>query len=221
MTVNYDYQRLERLGMPEAIFCDGKHIDHIAALLEELQQKPDQQTLFTRFYPQEFDKLAPALSSALDYCHVSGTAILHGVLPRRSGSVAVVTAGTSDLRVAMEATRTLEFSGIAHSLIADVGVAGLWRLLQRIDEIREHDVVIVAAGMDAALASVLGGLVDKCVIGVPTSIGYGVAEGGTTALNAMLASCGQGVTVTNIDNGFGAACAAIRILNGITTRANS
>ncbi len=218
MSVKYDYQRLERLGMPEAILCDGKHAEHLEQLLEELLARPEHPALFTRLHQQVFDTLAPHVATPLDYCRVSNTAILHGVLPQRTGSVAVVTAGTSDLRVAMEASRTLEFTGIPHTLIADVGVAGVWRLLERIDEIRSHDVVIVVAGMDAALASVLGGLVDKCIIGVPTSIGYGVAAGGNTALNAMLASCGQGVTVTNIDNGFGAACAAIRILNAINSQ---
>ena len=97
--------------------------------------------------------------------------------------------------------------------IADVGVAGLWRLMQRVDDIRRGDAVIVVAGMDAALVSVVAGLVPQPVIGVPTSIGYGVASGGQTALNAMLASCAQGVLVTNIDNGFGAACAAARLIN--------
>ncbi|MBL8704068.1 MAG: AIR carboxylase family protein, partial [Rhodospirillales bacterium] len=108
---------------------------------------------------------------------------------------------------------TLRYYGVGVSEIADVGVAGLWRLTARLDEIRRHKVVIVAAGMDAALPSVLGGLVAAPVIAVPTSVGYGVAVGGQTALNAALASCAPGVTVVNIDNGYGAACAALRILN--------
>jgi NCAIR mutase (PurE)-related protein len=132
----------------------------------------------------------------------------------------VVTAGTSDLRVATEAARTLHFTGVRHTVYADIGVAGLWRLTERIEEISQHDVIIVVAGMDAALASVMGGLVGKCVIGVPTSVGYGVAAGGNTALNAMLASCGQGVVVTNIDNGFGGACAAVRVLNSLAAVGN-
>jgi NCAIR mutase (PurE)-related protein len=213
MTTVYDYQRRERLGMPEAIFCEGKDRDSLNKILAELYERPDHPVLFTRLYEALFQQLDASLTQHLDYEPVSGTAILHGALAARAGSVAVVTAGTSDLKVAREAVRTLSFMGITNTLIGDVGVAGIWRLLERVDEIRRHDVIIVAAGMDAALASVMGGLVDKCVIGVPTSVGYGVAAGGQTALNAMLASCGQGVLVTNIDNGFGAACGAVRILN--------
>lgn len=133
--------------------------------------------------------------------------------PPRQGKIAIVTAGTSDLSVAKEAQRILEFSGFTPSLYADVGVAGIWRLMECIDDIRQHPVIIVVAGMDAALASVMGGLAGSSIIGVPTSVGYGVAEGGLTALNSMLASCGQGIMVTNIDNGFGGACGAIRIFN--------
>jgi NCAIR mutase (PurE)-related protein len=124
-----------------------------------------------------------------------------------------VAAGTSDQQVATEAARTLEFSGVETNTIVDVGVAGIWRLEARLDEIRAADIVIAVAGMDAAIVSVLGGLVGAPIIAVPTSVGYGVAAGGTTALNSALASCAQGVAVMNIDNGFGAACAAIRMLS--------
>ncbi len=127
--------------------------------------------------------------------------------------VAVVAAGTSDVPVARETLRTLGYAGRAATLFADVGVAGLWRLTTRLEEIRAHPVVIVAAGMDAALPSVVGGLVAGAVIAVPTSVGYGVAAGGRTALDAVLASCAPGITVVNIDNGYGAACAALRLLN--------
>jgi len=215
MTSVYDYDRRQRLGMPEAVFCEGKDAQSLASLLIELHARPDHPTLLTRLSRAQFEQFSPALQAALDYEPVSGTAMLHGVLPDRPGRVAVVTAGTSDLKVAREAQRTLAFMGVATQLYSDIGVAALWRLTDRIEEIRAHDVVIVAAGMDAALVSVMGGLVGKCVIGVPTSVGYGVAAGGMTALNAMLASCGQGVLVVNIDNGFGAACGAIRILNAM------
>ena len=127
--------------------------------------------------------------------------------------VAIVAAGTSDTPVAREAERVLRYQGRASSMILDVGVAGLHRLTRRLEEIRRHPVVIVCAGMDAALASVLGGLVSGAVIAVPTSVGYGAAEGGRTALNAMLASCAPGIAVVNIDNGYGAACAALRLLH--------
>ncbi len=134
---------------------------------------------------------------------------------RTETRIAVVAAGTSDAAVSREAARTLRFYGEPAAEISDVGVAGLWRLLERIEEIRKMKVVIAVAGMDAALPTVIGGLVSNVVIGVPTSVGYGVANGGQTALHAMLASCSPGLTVTNIDNGYGAACAALRILRAI------
>lgn len=209
----HDDQRQHRLQMPEAVFCEGKDDVSVNAILAELVSKPTCPTLFTRLSQDMFDRLDPALTAKLDYEASSGTGILHDPLPKRAGSIAVVTAGTSDVRVATEAKRTLEFSGFAASLVADVGVAGIHRLFDRLEEIQSHDVVIAVAGWDAALASVLGGLVAQPVIAVPTSAGYGVAKGGSAALNSMLTSCGQGVMVTNIDNGFGAACGAIRILN--------
>lgn len=218
MSVTYDYDRSVRLGMPEAIYCEGKDTASLDAILAELVARPDYPVLLTRLTQAKLAELDPALAARLDHDPLSATAILHGCRPAKLGRVAVVCAGTSDLRVAQEALRTLTFSGFAAELVVDVGVAGIHRLLDRIDHIRQFDVVIVVAGMDAALASVMGGLVSQPVIAVPTSVGYGVATGGTTALNSMLASCGQGVTVTNIDNGFGAACGAIRMLNHMGPR---
>lgn len=211
MTIQYDYARRQRIGMPEAVFCEGKDPAFVAKLIEELLPQTDHPVLFTRLGP---DLLAALGDTArhLRYHALSQTAHLHGPLPTRPGRVAVVSAGTTDLRVATEAVQTLQFTGIDCTLISDVGVAGLWRLMDRIDEIGAHDAVIVVAGMDAALPTVVGGLVGIPVIGVPTSVGYGVATGGTTALHSMLASCAQGVVVCNIDNGFGAACAAVRLL---------
>ena len=207
----HDVDRLARLGMPEAIFCEGKDDTVLKAIVADLAQP----TLFTRLSPDQYAALNAA-DTSMDYDLRSHTAFLHGTLPPTFGRVAVVTAGTSDLRVAGEALRTLQFSGVTAELTADVGVAGIHRLLARIDHIRSFDIVIVVAGWDAALASVMGGLVGQPVIAVPSSTGYGVAAGGTSALHAMLSSCGQGVLVTNIDNGFGAACGAIRILNMIS-----
>jgi NCAIR mutase (PurE)-related protein len=125
--------------------------------------------------------------------------------------VAIIMAGTSDLPVGREAARTLAFAGQPYCEYTDIGVAGLWRLLEKIEDIRLSPVVIVAAGMDAALVSVVGGLVSSPVIALPTSVGYGVAFGGAVALHAALASCAPGILVVNIDNGYGAACAALRI----------
>lgn len=204
-----DHHRSERIGMPEAVLCDSKSDRQLAAVVAE-HVRHGAPTLFTRL---DADRLDALDGGSLDHDQVSRTAILGGGLPARAGSVAVVAAGTSDESVAAEAGRTLVFSGIETQMIVDVGVAALWRLEQRLDEIRAADVVIVAAGMDAALVSVVGGLVAAPVVAVPTSVGYGVASDGTSALHSSLASCAQGVTVVNVDNGFGAACAAVRILS--------
>ena len=184
-------------------------IDAIVAHATEL----DRRLLFTRLGPRKFGRLAAPTREALDYDEATRTAILGGLPAMRTVSrVAIVCGGTSDLAVAGEAARTLAFAGESATLVSDVGVAGLWRLMERLDEIRRHRVVIAVAGMEGALFSVLGGLVPCAVIAVPTSVGYGVATGGGTALHAALASCASGLTVVNIDNGFGAAHAALRIL---------
>ena len=154
----------------------------------------------------------------LDYDAASQTAFF-GKPPKPTAppQIAIVAAGTSDTPAAREALRTLTFHSQGATLIMDVGVAGLWRLQARLDEIRTHRVVIVVAGMDGALVSVLGGLIAAPLIAVPTSTGYGAARGGETALAAALASCAPGVLACNIDNGYGAACAAIRILGSGAT----
>ena len=208
----HDDQRMERIGMPEAVLCSAKTQTQLQVIAEELAARSEP-ILFTRLSQERFDALADAARSSLDYDSVSETATLHGCLAPRRGKVAVVAAGTSDQQVAAEAARTLEFSGVETKTIVDVGVAGIWRLEARLDEIRAADIVIAVAGMDAAIVSVLGGLIGAPIIAVPTSVGYGVAAGGMTALNSALASCAQGVAVMNIDNGFGAACAAIRMLS--------
>ena len=197
--------------MPEAVLCSEKTDAQLRVIANDLVQHGGP-TLFTRLSADRHAALPDALRTPLVHDVESETAVLGGNLAARSGHVAVVAAGTSDLRVAAEAERTLAFSGVQADRIVDVGVAGIWRLQARLDEIRQADIVIAVAGMDAALVSVLGGLVAAPIVAVPTSVGYGVATGGTTALNSALASCAQGVTVVNIDNGFGAACAAVRML---------
>ena len=212
-----DLARHERIGLDEAIFCAGKTADQIAAILDAFPAGGG--LLLTRLDAAKFQALPPRLRDALDYEPLSRTAV-HGAprVPRRGDPVAVVMAGTSDVPMGREACRTLAFNGQPHTAFTDIGVAGLWRLLDRIEEIRRAPVVIVAAGMDAALVSVVGGLVRSPVVALPTSVGYGVAEGGTPALHSALASCAPGVTVVNIDNGYGAACAALRICNLLARR---
>lgn len=203
---------MARIGMPEAVLCSAKTDTQLLAICRELTAKV-QPVLFTRLAIERFEGLPEAVQQTMDYDPISETAVANGSLPSRRGRVAVVAAGTSDQRVAAEAARTLAFSGVTVEQIVDVGVAGIWRLDARLDDIRAADIVIAVAGMDAAIVSVLGGLLAGPVIAVPTSVGYGVATGGSTALNSALASCAQGVAVMNIDNGFGAACAAIRMLS--------
>jgi NCAIR mutase (PurE)-related protein len=207
-----DHQRAERLGFDEAIYCSGKALVHLAQILDHAEER-GLRLLLTRLSPEQFAGLPPEHQERLDYEPVSRTGFFSGV-HETSGEprLAVVAAGTSDIFVSREAARTLSYYGIAHLEMTDVGVAGLWRLLERVEELRKMSVVIAVAGMDAALPTVLAGLVSSTVIAVPTSVGYGVASGGHAALHAVLASCAPGLLVTNIDNGYGAACAAMRIL---------
>jgi NCAIR mutase (PurE)-related protein len=208
-----DLLRAERVGLDEALFCAGKTLGQVVRIGETVVAA-GRSMLLTRLDPSRHAAFDEAVRALLDYDPVSRTAFLGTRRPAREAArVAVVCAGTSDLPASREAARTLEYYGEKASEFNDVGVAGLHRLLGRIAEIRAHEVVIAVAGMDAALVSVLGGLVKAPVIAVPTSVGYGAARGGETALAASLASCAAGVTVVNIDNGFGAACAAMRILN--------
>ncbi len=209
----WDGARRERIGLAEAVFCEGKTAGQIAGICDEAADG-DHPILLTRLEKDAFDALPQSLQAKLDFEEISRTAVL-GTLPAPTGAarIAVVTAGTSDKGVAREAVRTLSVYGEACTEIVDVGVAGLWRLLDRVEEIKRHPVVIMVAGMDGAIFSVLGGQVPGAIIAVPTSTGYGVSNNGETALHSALASCAPGVLATNIDNGYGAACAALRILN--------
>ncbi|MBN8950652.1 MULTISPECIES: nickel pincer cofactor biosynthesis protein LarB [unclassified Rhizobium] len=216
--VVFDFDRASRIGLNEAVFCEGKSAEQIAAILKDAKTR-GVGLLLTRLDAGKLAALPEELVADIDYCLLSRTAFCGPLQPARiNGKITIVAAGTSDSGVAREAARTLRHAGVQATLITDVGVAGLWRLMERIDEIRRHPIVIAVAGMDAALASVLGGLVDGALIAVPTSVGYGASEGGRTALNAMLASCAPGITVCNIDNGYGAACAALRILTILGAR---
>lgn len=209
-----DLRRAARIGLPEAIFCPGKTPGQIEAIIATAEAHGER-LLLTRLDAAALAALHPGTRAKLDCDDISRTAILGGMGEAQGPArVAVVTAGTSDLPAAMEAVRTLRFHGQDVFRVADVGVAGLWRVLARIEELRTYKILIVAAGMDAALPSVLGGLVPGAIIALPTSVGYGVAAGGVTALHAALASCAPGVVTVNIDNGYGAACAALRVLRG-------
>jgi NCAIR mutase (PurE)-related protein len=200
--VTLDLDRRRRCGFPEVIFGEGKTVATLAKIMERLREEKVR-VLVTRVSPEKGQEIRSLFPAAL-YNEEGKTLRLavEGEEPALVGKVSVVTAGTSDVPVAEEARETLDWMGVAASLIVDVGVAGPQRLLARLDEIRGSDAVVVVAGMEAALASVVGGHVDCPVIAVPTSIGYGASLGGIAALLGMLNSCAANVTVVNIDAGF-------------------
>ncbi|MGU3493346.1 nickel pincer cofactor biosynthesis protein LarB [Xanthobacteraceae bacterium A53D] len=206
-----DWDRDARTGLPEAVYAEGKTIPQLVAILEDAatHHRP---LLLTRLAADRLPGLPAPLLAGLDHDPLSQTAIF-GTPPAlpEAAEVTVVCAGLADMPVVGEAVRTLAFSGVRASVISDVGVAGLWRLMARLDEIRAARLVIAVAGMEGALFSVLAGLVAAPIIAVPTSVGRGVATGGHVALNSALASCAPGLLSVNIDNGFGAAQAALRI----------
>jgi pyridinium-3,5-biscarboxylic acid mononucleotide synthase len=211
----FDFGRRERIGLAEAVLCQGKTTSQISNALA-LARAQDVPLLLTRLAAEAFEALEPTERIEIDYDPLSRTGLFGRIDdPLTKGTIAVVTGGTSDLAVAREAVRTLAFYGVGAHEITDVGVAGLWRILQHEAELKAYPIVIVAAGMEGALFSVIGGLVGGLVIAVPTSNGYGVARGGETALSAALTSCAPGLVAVNIDNGYGAACAALRVIHRI------
>ena len=206
-----DHHRELRTGMPEVIFGEGKTAAQIVTIAREMIERSGA-VLITRL---DRDKAAALVEAVEGIAYFADARIASRCAPAREargGHVAVVSAGTSDQPVAEEAARTLEFLGIDVRRYRDLGISGLHRLLAEREKLREATVVIVVAGMEGALPSVVGGLVDVPVIAVPTSIGYGASFGGLAALLAMMNSCAPGVTVVNIDNGFGAAVAAASVL---------
>jgi len=211
--VIFDFERRRRIWLDETVFASGKTSAQVAEIVR-MNLERSSRLLVTRLDATKFEALPAEQRAQLDYCDLSHTAILGSLEPPRgSAAIAVLAAGTSDLPVSREAVRTLRYYGQSCTEWNDIGVAGIWRLLERLGDIKTAAIVIVVAGMDAALVSIVGGLVPGVVIAVPTSIGYGIAAGGTTAVNSSLSSCAPGVTVVNIDNGYGAACAALRIIH--------
>jgi NCAIR mutase (PurE)-related protein len=220
-----DHQRMKRKGFPEVIFGQGKSPAQIAKIAKSLAGKK-QDVLITRTDEKAFMAVRKVLKNAKFYQEAKIIISRESKVESRKTStssvesskvenrkIAIITAGTADLPVAEEAAVTAEFFGLKVKKFFDVGVAGIHRLIKNIDAIRKAKVIIVVAGMEGALPSVVGGLVDKPVIAVPTSIGYGASFKGLSALLTMLNSCAPGVAVVNIDNGFGAAVMAFTILN--------
>lgn len=210
--IRLDRQRRARVGLDEAVLCSAKSIAQIIAILDQTSADSGS-LLLTRLSEEQFRSLPERHRTAIDYDPVSHTGICRGEpLYDGEAKVAIVTAGSSDVPAGREAARTLAYYRYAADEICDVGVAGLWRLLEHVERLRSKAAVIVAAGMDGALPSVVAGLVPGAVIALPTSVGYGVGQGGHAALNTALSSCAPGLVVVNIDNGYGAACAAVRVL---------
>jgi len=198
-----DHQRELRTGYPEIIFCQGKTIDQVKGIIEHMLTK-DNNILATRATREMFDAIA-GLHPHIEFNPLARTILIkQKELKKTKTYIACVTAGTSDIPIAEEAAITAELFGNRVERIFDVGVAGIHRLYDRLDDIRGARVVVVIAGMEGALPSIVGGLVDRPVIAVPTSIGYGANFNGLSALLGMLTSCASGVSVVNIDNGFGA-----------------
>jgi len=208
-----DTDRTNRTGIPEVIYSAGKTPRQVAEIAERMNKRgiPVMATRATR---EMFDAVHAVIPGAI-YHEMARAIVYQEKKPKTSEKyIAVVSAGTSDMPVSEEAAITAEFLGARVERIYDVGVAGIHRLFHRLELIKGASVVVVVAGMEGALASVVGGLVDKPVIGVPCSAGYGANFGGVSALLSMLNSCANGVSVVNIDNGFGAACQAYLIDKG-------
>ncbi len=208
-----DYQREERIGFQEVVFGASKTVDQLKGIIEDFQknhknalitrlQKKKAKVLCAKFEPSFYDPISKIL--------------LVGEFPKevKEGEIAILSGGTSDQYLVDEIYYSLLFVGRKASRFHDVGVAGVHRLLDNIEALRKYKVLIVVAGFGGALPTVVGGLLPQPIIAVPASVGYGVGKGGKTALKSMLASCANGITVVNIDNGYGAAIAAFRIIHG-------
>lgn len=205
-----DHHREMRTGYPEIIYCSGKTIDQVKEIFRVMSLN-ENNIIGTRANPEMYEAVKNILPDAIYYSEAKIISLQKKKPKAPESKIAVITAGTSDIPVAEEAAVTAELLGNNVVRIYDAGVAGIHRLVDKLPQIRSCRVVIVIAGMEGALASVVGGLVDKPVIAVPTSIGYGASFGGIAALLSMLTSCSSGVTVVNIDNGFGAGFSASMI----------
>ena len=206
-----DHHRELRSGLPEVIYGQGKSIPQLKKIIQSLK-KANSDTLATKISDDTYKKLKTSLPKDAKYNEQAQTLVIRNKkIKQPAGLITIITAGTSDIPIAEEAAVTADLLGSRVETIFDVGVAGLHRLLDNIEQIKKARVVIVIAGMEGALASVVGGLLSQPIIAVPTSIGYGASFNGISALLTMLNSCAPGIAVVNIDNGFGAGCMAHRI----------
>ena len=216
LDIRFDFQRRDRIGLIEAIWGEDKSIEQLKKISQEVLDKKEV-VFITRINKDKAIQLLELFEEARFYeksnCLIIGE---NSNKLSTNKKVAIISGGTSDLPVTLEAKLALEIYGISCQPFIDVGVAGLHRLISQLEEINKYDVLIVCAGMEGALATVVGGLLPQPIIAVPVSVGYGVSKNGKTALNSMLSSCSPGVAVMNIDNGYGAAMAALRIIKSIS-----
>ncbi len=214
--IRFDFQRRERLGLIEAIWGQDKSIDQLKRVSESVLSQ-NEVVFITRINSEKANYLLDLHDDARFY--EEANCLIIGKNQNKINTnkkVAIIAGGSSDLSVTLEAQLALEIYGLNCQPFIDVGVAGLHRLMSQLEEIDKYDVLIVCAGMEGALATVLGGLLPQPIIAVPVSVGYGVSKNGETALNSMLSSCSPGIAVMNIDNGYGAAMAALRIIKSIS-----
>ena len=216
LDIRFDFQRKERIGLIEAIWGADKSVDQLKRLSDEVLSK-NEVVFITRINSEKANYLLDIYQEARfnkdAKCLIIGENSNKVTTTKKVG---IVSGGSSDLAVTLEAQLALEIYGVSCKTFIDVGVAGLHRLMNQLEEINKYDVLIVCAGMEGALATVVGGLLPQPIIAVPISVGYGVSKNGVTALNSMLSSCSPGITVMNIDNGYGAAMAALRIIKSIS-----
>ncbi|MCI8381332.1 MAG: nickel pincer cofactor biosynthesis protein LarB [Lachnospiraceae bacterium] len=204
-----DTQREIRSGYPEVVYCSGKADEHLLKIFETLYRE-NGEVLGTRASMEQYELVRQSIPE-INYDKISRILKIEKPGKQQNGLIAVCTAGTADIPVAEEAARTAEYFGNRVERIYDVGVSGIHRLLSNVDNIRAANCVVAVAGMEGALASVIGGLVERPVIAVPTSVGYGANMGGLSALLTMINSCANGIAVVNIDNGYGAGYIASQI----------
>ena len=216
LDIRFDFQRRERLGIIEAIWGQDKSIDQLKRLAENILDK-NEVVFITRINSEKAAILLDLYEDARFFEEAKCLIIGENFNKLNTNKkVAIISGGTSDLAVTLEAKLALEIYGVNCQSFVDVGVAGLHRLMSQLEEINNYDVLIVCAGMEGALATVVGGLLEQPIIAVPVSVGYGVSKNGFAALNSMLSSCSPGIAVMNIDNGYGAAMAALRIIKSIS-----
>ena len=212
LDIRFDFDRQNRLGLIEAIWGEHKSVEQLKKVTQEVLNKGEF-VFITRINESKARCLQDIYSNAIFIKDANCLVIGENVNKIQSEkTVAIVSGGSSDMKVSLEVKTALEIYGISCETFIDVGVAGVHRLFSQLDKIKKHQIIVVCAGMEGALATVIGGLLPQPIIGVPVSVGYGVSKDGMVALNSMLASCSPGIMVMNIDNGYGAAMAALRII---------